>query len=99
MISKGPVSVILSRTGDSSVVPSNQVNDGVYYLNDAMSPWFDGMKNIIILEVALAHLDIVILGHGPMLMLFQAACCFSRLQQLSSTGLQLRNVSVRPSVT
>jgi hypothetical protein len=29
----------------------------MYYLNYAMSPWFDDMKNIIIFEATLAHLS------------------------------------------
>jgi hypothetical protein len=44
------------------------------YRKDAMSPRFVDMKNIAILEVILAHMDTVILGHGPVLMLFHAAC-------------------------
>jgi len=63
-----------STNVQSSFEHSKQLNDDMKYRIDAMSPRFDDMKNISILEVILAHMDTVILGHGPVLMLFQAAC-------------------------
>jgi len=63
-----------STNVQSSLEHGNQLNDDMEYRIEAMSPRFDDMKNISILEVILAHMDTVILGHGPMLMLFQASC-------------------------
>jgi len=68
------VSVTPSTNVQSSFEHSNQLTDDMKTRKDAMSPRFDDMKNITILEVILAHMDTVILGHGPVLMLFQAAC-------------------------